>query len=189
MTPTRNIPSRANSGFSLIEVLMALLILSLLSAMVAAAIPTVIRTYTNAVNASNAQVALSTTTAALRDELGMAQYVEMDASGNVGKYVDGNGHWAKIVNFTPAEGQSSLGKGLRKLVYMNKNDTTPHSTFALVPDAAITDSLSVTCGQIEYNNGAFTVKNLEVKNEGNTTLADTGGDFCVWAVGIDEAGS
>ncbi len=61
------------AGFSLAETLVAVTILVLISA---SALPAAMRVYRNAVDASNAQVLLTTTVNALRNELSTATEVE-----------------------------------------------------------------------------------------------------------------
>ena len=68
------------SGFTLAETLMAVLILLMVSAVVATGIPAASNAYYKAVDAANAHVLLSTTVTALRDELGMAKEVEVDGT-------------------------------------------------------------------------------------------------------------
>lgn len=65
-----------NKGFSLAEALVATLILLMASSIVAAGIPSATRAYQKATLKANAEVALSTTISALRDELGTARSIE-----------------------------------------------------------------------------------------------------------------
>ena len=60
------------SGFTLAETLLAVLILLLVSTIVATGVPVAQRAYEKVVVAANAQLLLSTTATALRDELGTA---------------------------------------------------------------------------------------------------------------------
>ena len=66
-----------SAGFTLAETLIAVVILVLISA---AALPAAMNAYRNAVDAANAQVLLSTTVNALRDELSTAWNVSVDGS-------------------------------------------------------------------------------------------------------------
>lgn len=65
-------------GFSLAEVLVAILILLMVSTIVATGIPVARNAYEKVVLASNAEVLLSTTMSTLRNELGTAQDVSTD---------------------------------------------------------------------------------------------------------------
>ena len=71
---------KRESGFTLAETLMAVLILLMVSAVVATGIPAAANAYNKAVDAANAHVLLSTMVTALRDELGMAKEVEVDGT-------------------------------------------------------------------------------------------------------------
>ncbi len=64
------------AGFTLAETLMAILILLMVSAVVAGGLPAAMNAYHKAVDAANAQLLLSTTVNALRDELSTAWNVE-----------------------------------------------------------------------------------------------------------------
>ena len=66
-------------GFTLTETLVAVLILVMISA---SALPAALNAYRNAVDAANAQVLLSTTVNALRDELSLAWDVQVCSGDN-----------------------------------------------------------------------------------------------------------
>ena len=68
---------KSSTGFSLGETLVAVAILVIITA---ASLPAAIHVYHNAVDAANAQVLLSTTVNALRDELSTAWDVKTDSS-------------------------------------------------------------------------------------------------------------
>ena len=69
---------RSYTGFSLGETLIAIAILVIITA---ASLPAAVHVYRNAVDAANAQVLLSTTVNALRDELSTAWDVKADSTG------------------------------------------------------------------------------------------------------------
>ena len=68
------------AGFTLAETLMTVLILLMVSAVVAGGMPAAMNTYHKAVDAANAQLLLSTTVNALRDELSTAWDVEVNGT-------------------------------------------------------------------------------------------------------------
>lgn len=70
-------------GFSLGEVLTAVLIMLMVSSIVAAGIPAAKNAYEKVVMASNAEVLLSTTVTALRNELGMADHIKVSGDGTI----------------------------------------------------------------------------------------------------------
>lgn len=69
-----------SAGFTLAETLMTVLILLMASAIVAGGIPAAMNAYRKAVDAANAQMLLSTTINALRDELSTAWNVEIEGT-------------------------------------------------------------------------------------------------------------
>ena len=182
---------RVNAGFTLVETMLSLAILVLLTAVVATGVPVAYRTYTKAVDASNAEVALTTTVAMLRDELGLAQDVFYSTSDNsVVFYKTGDGYWASIA---PGE---AVGQGLRKQVYQgvqpdeskgssdNYGLTKFEEPIPLTPDSMLANNLKVTFGDdngvgitFDKDEGVFTVKNLRVEyivNGESSALAKTG---------------
>ena len=68
------------SGFTLAEVLMAVLILAMVAGIVAAGVPAAVRAYRSVKDAGNADVLLSTTMTRLRDELGTADILSVDGT-------------------------------------------------------------------------------------------------------------
>lgn len=159
---------RARRGFTFTETLVALLIVVLLTGFVSTAVPVAINTYRQVVGDSNAQVALSTTASALRDELGLATEVKTSSAGVV-FYRAGDGTWATIDNGTAGS------RGLVKHVYADSGSFDPNSPGAetsavsLIPEAAIAgaqggDAVRVRMTgspYITYANGVFTVGGIE----------------------------
>ena len=80
---------RNNKGFSLAEMLMAILILLLATGLIAAGIPSAIRTYRKVMDTVDGQIFMSTTMTCLRDELDSARDIEI--KDNTIKYIDANG--------------------------------------------------------------------------------------------------
>ena len=191
---------RATAGFTLIETMMALLILVLLTGVVASGIPVASQTYTKAVDASNAQVALTTTAAKLRDELGLAQDVFFPTTGgderNVEFFKTSDGYWAKIENpganekglyvqayyGVPDASSSAPDYGMTKIASTN-------GRYPLIPESAIVGDIKVTFGAdgsetepvvsgitYNYKTGTFTVNNLTATyGVTGTSLGTAGG--------------
>ena len=82
-------------GFSLVELLTAMLILSMVTVVVAGGIPVAKNAYEKITLTANAQVLLSTAVNALRNELGTASGVKIDDDGAL-KYTRANGSTSKI---------------------------------------------------------------------------------------------
>ena len=86
---------KSQCGFTLAETLLTVLILLLVSGIVATGIPVAKNVYDKTIVAANAQVLLSTTVAALKDELGTAWDVDVEADG-ITYYSADTGTKAKI---------------------------------------------------------------------------------------------
>lgn len=78
---------KGNKGFTLAETLLAVLILLLVSGIVAAGVPAAKNAYEKVVLGANAQVLLSTTLTALRDELGTAREVAVASDKTTVSYI------------------------------------------------------------------------------------------------------
>lgn len=166
--------ARAKRGFTFTEVLVALLIMVMLATFVASAIPVAFTTYRQVVGDSNAQVALSATASALRDELGLATDVKQ-GSGTL-YYQLSDGSWATIDN------GGADDRGLVKHVYANAsrgfNPSEPGTELYetdLIPSTMIVgaaggDDLRVQLSgtsPITYASGVFTISGLQVEMGGN----------------------
>ena len=103
---------RANSaGFSLAETLIVVLILLMVSAVIGAAIPTAANVFTKTVDTANAQVVLSTTMTALRDELCTVTEFEAPVENSKSLIYKSKRGWAKLefgeFPVTPAGGEGT----------------------------------------------------------------------------------
>ena len=95
-------------GFSLAELLLAVLILLLVSTIVASGIPAAKSAYEKVVVGSNAQVMLSTTIAALRTELGTATDIELNGSGEIIYYSSAIDNYSKIYKAEDSDANISI---------------------------------------------------------------------------------
>lgn len=169
--------TREKQGFTLVETLMALLIITMLTAIVANTLPVAKNSYEKVRDASNAQVALSTTTAALRNELGLATDVRED--GGKWYYQDASGGWARIFadgeehpNLDPDDVKPSLQKQYYQETGSGFSELTGAVSTSLVPQKALPDGLKVTCTNIAYDEskGVWTIFGLTVyKDSENKT--------------------
>ena len=162
------------SGFSLAETLLAVLILLLVSVIVANGIPAARNVYNNVIVGANAQVLLSTTVNALRNELGTARDVTVSGT-DVTYYKSAIRAYSKL----------SLGsgtEGIQLLDYVNREDGTaipaPGATDArsphlLVTNAASNKDLYVTydsVGPDEVNRDVIVFSNIEVRRKAGGSL-------------------
>ncbi len=81
---------RRRGGFTISELLITVLILSMVAAIMAAGMPAAVKAFTNAVDSANAQLLLTTAMTELRDELGTAESVDI-TDGSI-SYTDGYGN-------------------------------------------------------------------------------------------------
>jgi len=157
------------SGFSLAETLLAVLILLLVSVIVANGIPAARNVYNNVIVGANAQVLLSTTVNALRNELGTARDVTVSGT-DVTYYKSAIRSYSKL-------SQGSGTEGIQLLDYVNREDGTAipvpgdtgtRSPHLLVTNAASNKDLYVTydsVGPDEVNRDVIVFSNIEVRRK------------------------
>ena len=161
--------ARGKKGFTIVEVMVALLIFVLLAGFVASGVPAALKAYQKVTTVSNAQIALSTTASALRDELGLAVAVYETGSGDL-YYQTSEDYWVKIAN--PDSEQNQYG--LQKYYYYADPDPSKvvgeevdSSPIPLIPESMVksanavgTEPLKITMSSIGYDNGVFTVSGI-----------------------------
>jgi type II secretory pathway pseudopilin PulG len=181
----------SQTGFTLAETLITVLILLMVSAVVAGGVPAAANAYAKAVDAANAHVLLSTTVDALRSELSTAWDVENLKSDEAGEkgityYSSATGSQSKIY-ISDSDGKIMLQEYVD--LQAARKEETSSSTGAsdstvdnsivparpIVSDAmTIKGKLTIGCGDdgyISYNKttGIVTVKGLQVK-KGDQTI-------------------
>ena len=170
---------RGSRGFTLVEALTAILIMLMASSIVVAGIPAARNAYEKVVVASNAEVLLSTTITTLRNELGMADEIELgtgDSAGEITYYNPSVGAYSKI-SLAPAEGTDPEGTILLSRYAAPPGAAASEASSAprrLVSKEASTAELYVTYGSVTYNAdaGIITFEDLKVlKEKGNVRLA------------------
>ena len=149
--------TRKNAGFSLGETLIAILILLMVSAIVAGAIPTASHVYAKTVDAANAQVLLSTTMTVLRDELGTATDVKAETDGITLTYNKGS----RSIAYT----EDPAGIWLRyKRKDADGNDVT--EPLLLVSQKAATKDMVVSYTGVTVDEETITFSGLQVTKAG-----------------------
>lgn len=167
---TRQAFGRGQRGYSITELMVTMTILMLVTSIMATGAPAALRSYMGVVDASNAQILLSTTATRLRDELSMADpnqldldskelesFVSLETGYSVSFVFDNEGYLCK------KEWGATTTEGSATPTYL-----VPHKTAA---SAQASQQLRATYDSIEYENGIFTVKNLRV---GKVTPAAAG---------------
>ena len=149
-------------GFSLAETLVAVLILLMVSAVVAGGIPAAVNAYTKAVDAANAQVLLSTTVNALRNELSTARDVNPIETNKI----------SYESSYTGSRSIISIENGIEIMEYADRMedvldslDDSPPAFRPLVSNAA-KDGFTVICdGGITVYNDTVVFSDLQVTKE------------------------
>ena len=149
------------SGFTLAETLVAILIMLMVSSIVAAGIPAAVNAFTKAVDAANAQVLLSTTITALRNELGMAQDVKVDGKTVTYFNLD-NQNYSTIVSTTS---DITLKEFIGIQETSAGTDTPQPKTRdrSLVSDSAKTHGMTVSYTGVTCDSKVITFSDLSVK--------------------------
>lgn len=174
--------ARKAAGFTLTEMLATMLIMVMVTTMVATGIPAAQKAYLKTVNAANAQMALSTTLSAMRNELGMAKDVRVN--GNDIYYLADEGWWESITNNSK---KTDMVSSLEKWYYQGttfetltldtsggkSNSDGITGAYDLVPDKSITNELRVEFENPSYDKDTkvITVGKVVVKDKLNQELA------------------
>lgn len=154
---------KEQKGFSLAEVLMAVMIVLLVSAVVAAGIPAAVRAYNKVVDSSNAQVLLSNAMTRLRDELGKASEISIGTDNTTISYKNSYGIITKI----QLKDNSIY---VQEYADYDDNGTYLHP---LVSDAASGKTLYITYDSVTNEDGVVAFSDLTVhyKADSSKTLA------------------
>lgn len=144
-------------GFTLAETVIALLVVVMVTAVVAAGIPVAAKALRDVVDASHAQVLMSTTMTSMRDELSMATNIQCDEGGRI-VYTDSSGVLSELVVKTGG-------------IYLTKF-ASPDGSFEgavteqrrLVSDQAATEGLHESFSEAVFDadKGIVYIKNLRV---------------------------
>ena len=167
------------TGFSLTELLAAVLILGMVSSVVAGGIPVARDAYNKVTVSANAQVLMSTTISALRSQLGVGKIDSVGVDGKSIKYLNGkNG----------ANSEISLSDG--KLMIQEYVDVDDLKKPLKKPDMRQlvpgTDGLYATCTRISSDpndDNLITFKDLTVKKTGETKDYVTPIDVSIRVIG------
>lgn len=173
-------------GFSLGEVLVAVLIMGMVTGVVAAGMPAAINAYKKIVEISNAQLLATTTTNTLRNQLYMARDVHVSASEGTGVTIDFKAPDGSTTRIVSAPGelitvQEYYGYEIT-LSDGSKSHTEPRplvnpgassQSSAISGSSKNVENMYVEIGGAEISDGYLTLKNITVsKKETTTSLAD-----------------
>lgn len=182
----RNSKMKSESGFTLAETLLAVLILLLVSSIVASGVPAARNAYEKVVLASNADVLLSTTISSLRNELSTAGNIEL------GKR-DGDSKYTAVYYYNRALGTKSKiwidpseeyeGKETIRYQRYAGSDlvaSVQSDSSNLIPRAMATGDLYVTYDSVRYENQMLIFENLQVNRISGATGLAKRTAFSVW---------
>ena len=175
----KNMTSRIkqHNGFTLAETLMAVLILSMVTGIVAVGVPAATSAYKNAVDASHAQVLLSTTMTALRNELSTAK--DVSATGTIISYIDEDDRRSEItveddgIYLTKAKGIIEEDVSL---------DNTNSINRLLVSKEAATSNMYAQYTSSSFSDSIVKISGLSVMR-GTGTISDLGLVYEIRVVG------
>lgn len=163
------------SGFTLGEVMICMLILLLITAVVAGAIPAAGSAYRNAVDAANAQTLLSTAISALRDEFSTAGLVSVTVPEGGGDATTCTVTYRRAATYSLTRLRLVAEDGFWIQDYVDPDSTwektkseDPDSFRRLVSRETATANLYLDCDGIVYDaeTGVITFQNLTVKRPG-----------------------
>lgn len=137
-------------GFTLAETLLAVLILLLVSVIVANGMPAATDAYRKTVLSANAQSLMSTTVAALRDELGTAWDVSV-TDDTITYYSAETGNCSVLGKDTDG---SIILTEYNKNVGFNEESTSIGKVRELTPTATLTKDLTITYDSVSYTYNA-----------------------------------
>lgn len=155
-TAKRRYRPLGRKGFTLSETLVAVLILMMVTAVIAGALPAAQKAYYSVVDGANARILVSTTVTALREQLESATGVEVDDGGTSVTYVSGdNGALSRI---------SSGDNGIMLEEYLDyaAGTASGDTSRLLVSDKAASGRLWAAFDSLSYADGLFTVTGLKV---------------------------
>ena len=167
---------RSAAGFTVAELLITLIIISLAFSTAAAALPVAVRAYHSVTNAANAQMLLSTTLVELRSELGTATEVIVQSDKSVRYSRTGDSGGSAEITFVD-DGETP-GIRIRTMDSKAEDGKGSFVTRMLVSEAATTKELQLTAS-VDIRGKYLVIKDIVVKNRKTGAVlirADKDGD-------------
>ena len=156
---------KSNRGFTLAELMIAMMIMLMVTGIAAGGIPVAINAYTKVVDTANAQVLLSTTITKLREELGTAENIRI--SGTTITYESENGSESRIYT-------TDSGIMIREYADIVSDETDKTYEHLLISKSAANKNLYVTYSgaSMDTSSGILTLKAVRVLHESGGELAN-----------------
>ena len=176
---------RDSAGFTLGEMLLAVMILLMVSIIVATGIPAAKNAYERVVLASNAEMLLSTTISTLRSELSAVGELKVASGTDIVYYNKTNDARSRIwVDQSDADSGPNAIKYQR--FYSSSNDVLatmePSAEVDLLPPDTSTPDLYVTYRTVSYSNHVLTFEDLSVNRRSGAKGLASRDKFCIWVL-------
>lgn len=165
-------------GFTLVEALASLLVITMLFTVVATGVPVASQVYNDVVASSNAQALLSTGAMRLREELSLSTMADPSHEGTVSTYIKGDYEGSNYSTAKLAVGafsDSKVGSGIIVQTEVGKHGSGNWERRLLVTEGDAPDRLYLSFDEINYEDGIFTVENLKVQQRAGDAI-NTNGD-------------
>ncbi len=170
---------RARAGFTLTELLAAMAILILATVIVAAGIPAATQAYVAAVDTSNAQVLLSTTSTRLRDELAVANpntvvVSNVESGASAGEFLYLTFESLETGYVTSVKYNDELGMFIEQSA-VSGEATAQTPLVSSAASAGAKEGLRVKASSITWDagEGTFSANQLKVMKQDGTELPST----------------
>ena len=159
------------SGFTLAEVLLAILIMLMVATIMTTGIPAAKNAYEKVIIASNAEVLMSTTISTLRNELSTAEKVELLDNKTIKYYSPSRTAYSRIFRGAAVSGKPEQGQEIKIIRYdldtsmMTVNEIAEMTAPAdeqLISSGMATENLRVCFETVEYKDNVVTFKGLSV---------------------------
>lgn len=180
---------KKKNGFSLVEMLMAMLILMMAASIVVGGVPIAQMVLSKIVDTANAQVLMTTTMIRLRDEIGKATELSSDERTGIITYANADGRRSAIGYWDGSPSELWDGSSDVQGIYIREFygfDRGSSDTYLLVSNAASNKNLYVDYSvHNPYNSsdGVFTISNLTVKKRNDPTEILASSDaFMIWVL-------
>ncbi len=163
---------RSRKGFSLGEMLVAVLILVMVSAVVAAGVPAAANAYFKVVDSANAQMLLSTTLTKLRSELSTATDVDCSGSPTI-TYCNALGVKSKITLVTTPNDKGEAGIFVELVGLSSGEGSSTDKYKQLLVSLKAASGMFMQYSGVAYSDGVITFTDLTVM-KGEKPLASVG---------------
>ena len=156
-------------AFTLAEMLLAVLILLMVTAIVAAGIPVAKNAYEKVVLSSHAEVLLSTTISTIRNELGTARNVDVQPTAAPGTSITYYNPSRSAYSRIYLSDNANKKEIMFQRYYKKDEMSDDYTAVPLISSKTATADLYITYASVSYADGVLTFSNLSVNRESGTT--------------------